>query len=121
VQGQIEARGAGIVVVGNGPANAIDDFRRETSFTARVLTDPSLATYRAAGLVSGVTTVLDPRSLVRLPRAMRTAGRGAISGSVMQQGGTFVLGPGEVEHFAWRDRFGGDHAPMERVLAALPR
>ncbi len=121
VQPAIEHRGAGVAVIGNGPVAAIGDFREHTAYRGPLFTDPSLGTYHAAGLVSGVWKLFDPRSIVRMLRAFRAGvGRGPIRGSIVQQGGAFVLGPGDVERFAWRDRFGGDHAPIERVLAALP-
>jgi hypothetical protein len=37
----------------------------------------------------------------------------------VQQGGTFVLGPGEAMRFEWRDRHAGDHPDLRDVLAAL--
>jgi hypothetical protein len=34
-------------------------------------------------------------------------------------GGLFVIGPGGNVAFAHRDRFAGDHADLDRALAAL--
>ena len=117
----VEKRGARVVVIGNGAADAIGSFRRTTGFTGALLTDPSLAVYRAAGLASGVGTVLHPRAVVNTVGALARGTRpGMPSGSSLQQGGTFVLGPGNVERFAWRDRFNGDAAPLDDVLTSLP-
>ncbi|MEK7839067.1 MAG: hypothetical protein AAB328_13920, partial [candidate division NC10 bacterium] len=57
-----------------------------------------------------------PRAVVALLAGFR---QGARRGQVFQQGGTFVLGPGETVRFEWRDRFPGDHPSMEDVRAAL--
>lgn len=86
-----------------------------------MLVDPSLATYRAARLGGSVLAMLDPRGVVRVVQALRAGFRsGAIRGSALQQGGTFVIGPGHQVHFEWRDRFSGDTPPLERVVAAVP-
>jgi hypothetical protein len=45
---------------------------------------------------------------------------GMPSGNSLQQGGTFVFGPGDVDRFAWRDRFSGDHAVLDQVVKAVP-
>ena len=45
--------------------------------------------------------------------------QGARRGNPVQQGGTFVLGPGDRVRFEWRDRFAGDHPEMRQVFAAL--
>jgi len=117
----VEKRGARVVVIGNGATDAIASFRTTTGFTGALLTDPSLAVYRAAGLASGVGTVLHPRAVVNTVGALARGTRpGMPSGSSLQQGGTFVLGPGNVERFAWRDRFNGDAAPLDDVLTSLP-
>jgi len=53
-------------------------------------------------------------------RAFRSGFRqGARRGNPVQQGGTFVLGPGERSRLEWRDRFAGDHPEMSAVLRAL--
>jgi hypothetical protein len=65
--------------------------------------------------------MLDPRGVIRLARALAAGFRGsAIRGSVLQQGGTFVIGPGDRVHLEWRDRFSGDAPSLERVIDAIP-
>lgn len=110
-----------MAVVGIGGSDSIESFRKTTAYRGPLYVDPSLATYRAAGLASGVATILSPRAIVSNVMAMlRGTTPGLPSGNSLQQGGTFVLGPGDVERFAWRDRFSGDAAALDRVLAALP-
>src|SRR6266850_1020748 len=50
-------------------------------------------------------------------RGFRQVGR---HGDVVQQGGTFVLGPGDRVRYEWRDRYAGDHADLDDVVEALP-
>ena len=95
-------------------------FRDATAYRGPLYVDPSLAAYRAAGLASGVGTVLSPRAIAKNLVAMATGTRpGRPSGNSLQQGGTFVFGPGDTERFAWRDRFSGDHAPLDQVLKTI--
>lgn len=118
---EIERRGADLVVIASGAPHAIGDFRSITGFAGPLMVDPSLRAYDAAGLVRGLRTILDPRGVARVLAALvRGFLPGAVRGSAVQQGGTFVVGPGDRVHFAWRDRFSGDHAAMRDVLAAIP-
>jgi hypothetical protein len=117
---EIQARGAELVVVGSGDPEHLAGFREVTGYHGPLLTDPSLRSFRAAGLASGWRRTFDPRALLKGIRAFAGGFRqGARRGNPVQQGGTFVLGPGPRGRFAWRDRFAGDHAPMREVLAAL--
>ena len=118
----MERRGGRVAVVGIGGADAIRHFRETTSYQGPLFVDPTLAAYRAAGLASGIATILSPRAIASNVSAMMSGTRpGKPSGNSLQQGGTFVLGPGDVERFAWRDRFSGDHPPLAQVLDAVPR
>jgi alkyl-hydroperoxide reductase/thiol specific antioxidant family protein len=109
-------------VVGSAQPEAIAEFREATGYESALLVDPSRAAFRAAGLRSGLGPTLDPRGLPRVIRALASGARqGPTRGSALQQGGTFVLGPGDAVSFEWRDRFSGDHAPIDDVLAAIPR
>jgi hypothetical protein len=108
------------VIVGPGKPEHLSAFRRVTGYAGPLFTDPSLRTYQAAGLASGLLSVLHPRSLLRYLRAFGGGFRPrGIKGNPAQQGGTFVLGPGEHLRFEWRDKFSGDHADLSAVLASL--
>lgn len=116
----VARRGATIAVIGNGTPDALAPFRAATGYTGTLLTDPSLAAFEAAGLASGLGTLLNVGAVVNTFRSLLAGTMpGRPSGSAVQQGGTFVLGPGNVARYAWRDRFNGDHAPLADVLAAL--
>jgi len=108
------------VIVGPGNPEHLPAFRQVTGYQGPLFTDPSLRTYQTAGLVSGILSVLHPRSLLRYLRAFGGGFRPrGVKGNPAQQGGTFVLGPGERLRFEWRDKFSGDHADPKAVLAAL--
>jgi hypothetical protein len=116
----IRARGAEIVVVGCAQHEHIPGFRAATRYAGPLVTDPSLLTFRAAGLAHGWTRTFHPRSVGKAIRAFARGFRqGARRGNPVQQGGSFVLGPGERVRFEWRDRFAGDHPDLRDVLAAL--
>ncbi len=108
------------MVVGPGKPEHLPGFRQVTGYQGPLFTDPSLRTYKAAGLASGLLSVLHPRSLLGYLRAFGGGFRPrGVKGNPAQQGGTFVLGPGERLRFEWRDRYSGDHAGLDQVIAAL--
>ena len=116
----LERRGAALVVVGLGRPEDLRGFREVTGYAGPLYADPSLATFRAAGLASGWGRTFHPRSFLKGLRAFAAGFRqGARRGDPVQQGGIFVLGPGDRVTYEWRDRFAGDHAPMPAVLSAL--
>ena len=117
---EIERHGAGIVVIGNGNPKAIPAFRSATNWRGRILVDPSLEVYQAAGLVHGLASTFDPRSILKGIQAFAAGFRqGAQQGRPLQQGGIFVIGPGDHVSFEWRDRFAGDHPDLNDVVAKL--
>jgi len=106
-----------------GPARPehIAGFREATGYAGHLFVDPSLGAFRAAGLLRGWDRTLHPMSVWRGLGALAGGFRqGPPQGDVIQQGGTFVLGPGALVRFEWRDRFAGDHPELGRVLEALP-
>ena len=106
--------------MGCGLPDDIPGFREVTGYPGPLLTDPSLRTFKAAGLAYGITRTFHPRSVWKGIRAFAGGFRqGARRGNPVQQGGTFVLGPGDRVRLEWRDRFAGDHPEMRDVLAAL--
>lgn len=117
---EIELRGGGLVVVGPARFEHIPGFREVTGYTGLLFTDPSLRTFRAAGLAYGWSKTFHPLTFLKGISAVAKGFRQGIRrGDVAQQGGTFVLGPGERVHFEWRDRFAGDLPDLDEVLKAL--
>jgi len=117
---EIQALGGDVVVVGCGLPEHIKAFRGATGYEGSLVTDPSLRSFRAAGLAHGLGRTFHPRSILKGLRAFASGFRqGARRGNPVQQGGTFVLGPGARVRFEWRDRFAGDHPEMRDVLTSL--
>src|SRR5271169_5307473 len=66
----MEAKGAHLVVVGNGAPRFIESFRKTTGFQGTIWTDPTLAVYKAASFTRGVRAFLDPRAALSGIRAL---------------------------------------------------
>src|SRR5262245_21044876 len=112
--------GADLVVVGPARPEHLPGFRAVTGYVGALLVAPSLAAFGAAGLAHGWGRTFHPLSVIKGARAFAGGFRqGMRQGSPVQQGGTFVLGPGAVVRWEWRDRFAGDHPELADVLAAL--
>jgi peroxiredoxin len=117
---QLAARGADVVIIGNGSPSFIGGFRDETGWPGPIYTDPSLAAYREAELVRSVGSTLDPRSLGQAAKALwRGQRQGRTQGDQWQQGGVLVIDPSGTVR--WRHASGrpGDNAAPARIIAAL--
>jgi AhpC/TSA antioxidant enzyme len=122
VQPAIAARGAALAVVGPSRSEHIPAFREATGYGGALYVDPSLDSFREAGLARGWAETFHPLAMVKGVRAFAGGFRqGARRGDPIQQGGTFVLGPGDAARFEWRDRHAGDHPSPSEVVAALDR
>ena len=90
---EIESLGVSVVLVGNGPPAALAAFARTMNLQRRritAVTDPSLASYRAAGLVRprmhGIRAVIE--TLQALGAGYRKRRR---EGDGLQLGGAFLV------------------------------
>jgi peroxiredoxin len=119
---EIERRGGTLVVVGPAKPEHIAGFREATGYKGAVFVDPGLRAFRTAGLVHGWATTYHPLALLKGIGALTQGFRqGARQGDVVQQGGTFVLGPGDRVRYEWRDRHAGDNPDLDDVVEALPK
>lgn len=118
---QITEHGGTLVVVSPSQPEHIAPFRQAMGYAGLLFVDPPRRGYRTAGLLHGWTHTYHPLSMLKgmwaFARGFRQAGR---QGDVVQQGGTFVLGPGDRVRFEWRDRHAGDHPRLDDVVKALP-
>lgn len=118
----IRRRGAELVIVGNGRPEHAVDFRETERVECPLYVDPELRAYAAAGLKRGLRSSLAPGVLLRGVRALREGKRqGATMGDPWQQGGVFVIRPGNRVDFSYVSQEAGDHPAVETILAALDK
>jgi len=117
---EIEARGAALVIVGNGNQSFAASFREDFSLESPVLVDPDLRVYRAAGLRRGRVELLSPRLPFHALRALRSGARQSdVQGDPWQLGGVFVIAAGGDLKYRYVSREAGDHPAVEDILEAL--
>jgi len=117
---RIRELGAELYVIGNGAPAFIAGFRDTTSYPGPILTDPTLATFRAAELRRGLRTVLTLGTALRTLGALRRGYRqGATAGDALQQGGVLVITPDGRIVFHHVSTGPGDHAPNAEIEVAL--
>ncbi len=119
---QIRAAGASLAIIGNGSVDFARAFREELGLApeVRLLVDPTLRSYHAAGLRRGRKEVASPRLVTNAWRSWRRGFRqGAVQGDPFQLGGVLVIRPGGVVTHRHVDRVAGDHASLDEVIAAL--
>lgn len=118
---EIERRGGLLVVVAPSKTEHIAGFRESTGYKGALFVDPTLRAFKTAGLVRGRSSTYHALAVLRgigaMARGFRQVGR---HGDILQQGGTFVLGPGDRVRYEWRDRYAGHHADPDEVVGALP-
>ena len=118
----IRKRGAELVIVGNGRPEHAVDFRDTEAIKCPLFVDPELHAYAAAGLRRGILSSIGPGVLVRGIRALREGKRqGATQGDPWQQGGVFVIRPGNFVDFSYISEAAGDHPAPDSVIAALDK
>ena len=117
---RIRAQGAELVVIGNGNAAQARAFRDAEQVTFPLYTDPSLTSYRAAGLKRSLGSVLSPKVWLHgLSATVAGHRQSATQGDALQQGGVFVFDVGGVELYRYVSQEAGDHPDPDAILAAL--
>lgn len=116
----IRERGAELIIVGNGRPEHAADFRDREGVESPLFVDPELRAYAAAGLKRSVMSSLSLRVVARGIRAFGEGRRqSATRGDPWQQGGVFVIRPGNVVDFAYVSGEAGDHPAPSDVIDAL--
>jgi hypothetical protein len=119
IKDQLDAAAVALAAVGSGSAESARTFVSDFGFKAEMYLDEELKAYRAFGLHRGVSNTLGLSSLRKGWAALKKGFRqGSRQGDLWQQGGLFVIGPGDRLDFAHRDRFAGDLADLTAMLAA---
>jgi hypothetical protein len=125
---EIKVRGARVIAIGLGGMDYARSFRQETGLEFPLLVDSELSTYHRIGLKKGNIFHLFRSDNFAWRKRARAAGHRQHSfgrdpfqlNDPFQLGGTFVFGPGDVDHFTHVSRTFGDNAPLEAVIAAIP-
>jgi hypothetical protein len=120
IKGKLDGAGVALVVIGSGSPVGARHFVEKFNFTGEIYVNQDLSAYRAFRLQRGLWKTLGLASLIRGIQAMRKGFRqGRTDGDLWQQGGVFVMGPGNELIFQHRNKFAGDHADLDAVLAAV--
>ncbi|MFQ5932364.1 MAG: AhpC/TSA family protein [Nitrospiraceae bacterium] len=122
---ELHQLGIRTVFIGNGAAHFIDGFIERFGLADKkveIVTDPPLASFRAAGLLRSWWATYGPRGLWD---AVRAAGAGHVNrwgeGDAIQQGGTLLVdAQGRVAYYH-RDASRGGHAPSGDIVDAAMR
>jgi len=115
---ELAALGVGVTIVGNGTPPQLAAFvEREQLADVTCVTDPSLAAYRAAGLVRSAWGTFGPRALAEHVRlGVRGYASGRARGDHLQQGGTLYVTRAGALAYHERQRRVGDRAPVGDVV-----
>jgi hypothetical protein len=120
IKDRLDKKGVSLAAIGSGSPNSARRFAKEFQFTGEMYVNRNLSAYQAFGLPRGVVKTLGISSLIRGVGTMKKGFRqGPSAGDLWQQGGLFVLGPGDEMRFAHQDRFAGDHADLGKMLESL--
>ncbi|KAK3794408.1 hypothetical protein RRG08_019375 [Elysia crispata] len=118
-----------LVVIGPAPHRFIKPFRQLTGLNHTLYVDPDREIYKALGCVENlVAGSLETSKHIKsgflsgvassVWRAMRSSGRKEFQGDIKQQGGSFVMGPGDVCQFSHIDQGSTDHCQLNDLLSA---
>src|SRR5512144_1046395 len=121
VREEIHARGAELVIIGNGAPNFAQAFREDLGITTPLFTDPSLTTYRLLEFKRGVTdALLSPKVWANAARALSGGFRqGRVKGDAWQLGGVLVVRTDGSVIYRYASAVAGDHPPVSEILRAL--
>jgi peroxiredoxin len=113
---QFLSAGAKLVFIGNGQPTYIEKFREDLGLTgALILTDPSLASFKAAGFRHGFFALVQPKSVVNLVKLAVAGGKNqpatAETGTNWQLGGILVVKPTGKVTYHYISEALGDYPP----------
>ncbi len=121
-QSEFDRKGAGLAAIGLGDAHYARAFREESGIKFPLLIDEQREAYRALELKKANLFHLfwNVNSLGR-KRAKASGHRQHKMGKEpFQLGGSFVFGPGNVDHFVHISETFSDNAPPDVLLTAVP-
>ena len=117
-----QEEGISVALIGSGSASFASAFAEDFDLDLPLYVDPSLDSFRAAGLRRGVSAVASPRFFTNALRAYQSGARQqGVEGDPWQLGGVLVIAAGGDLLGAFRSETAGDHASPEEIEAALRR
>ena len=121
IKGKLEEASISLVVIGSGSIEGAKHFIEKLHFNGEMYVNQDLSVYRAFRLERGFIKTLGLSALLKGVEVMRKGFRqGRTDGDRWQQGGVFVMGPGDQMIFQHRNRFAGDHVDLDAVIKAVP-
>jgi hypothetical protein len=118
----IHARGAALVLIGNGNRRFAEGFKRDLGITTPVYVDTKREAYRALEMKRGFMRTLGTIDVWKsLGRALKGGFRQkGVQGDAWQLGGVLVVLPDGNVAYRYRSESAGDHPRLADILAALP-
>jgi hypothetical protein len=119
---KFKEKGARLVVVGLGDAQYARSFREETGITFPLLIDEQREAYRTVGLKKASLLHLFRKDNALARKRAKAGGhrQKKLGKDPLQLGGSFIFGPGNVDHLAHVSETFGDNATPESILEAIP-
>jgi hypothetical protein len=121
-QQAVQEKGAALAAIGLGDRDYARLFREETGIAFPLLIDEERKAYKVAELrKANLLHLMRKDNMVSRKRASAAGHHQHKLGvNPFQLGGSFVFGPGNVDHFAHISETFGDNASTETLLAAIP-
>lgn len=118
IKNELDKDKVALIAIGSGTPEQARDFSEQFEFAGELYVDPELRSYKAFGLVRGFWKTLGPSSIAKgIGTMFHGHFQGLSAGDLWQQGGLFVLGPGNRLLFAHRNPKAGFQADLDQVLA----
>jgi AhpC/TSA antioxidant enzyme len=109
--------GVNLVVIGSGSPHFAKAFIENEKPEMPVYSDEPRASFMAAGLKRGVSTLLSARMLAKGAKTMFKHRQRKTMGDALQQGGILLVRPGGGVPYSYVSEFPGDHPPTDEVAA----
>ncbi len=119
---KIKERGATVAAIGLGDVQYARAFREETGIKFPLLIDAERQAYGALGLKKASLLHLLRKDNAAARKRAKAGGhrQHKLGKDPFQLGGSFVFGPGNVDHFVHVSETFGDNATAEAILSGIP-